>query len=296
MSPPFRGIGPALVTPLTADDQVDLARFSLLVERAIEGGVDFLVPCGTTGESAALSGEEQASVIRRTVEVSAGRVPVLAGAGSNSTRTAVALSQGAREAGADGLLIVTPYYNKPSPAGLLGHYGAIAEVGLPVIAYNVPGRTGSNVQPPVILDLAARIPALCGVKEAAGRLDQFTTLLEDRAEGFLVLSGDDDLAVDESLAGGDGLISVVANEDPAGTSRMIHAALEGEADAARAELARLLPLIEANFVESNPGPVKYAMSQMGLLDNRLRLPLAPVTELTAERVDAALRGAGLIEG
>ncbi len=291
----FRGTGPALVTPFDADGEVDLATFSDLVERQIAGGVHFLVPCGTTGESATLTATEQATVIRRTVEVAAGRIPVLAGAGSNATRTAVAFSRAAAEAGADGVLVVTPYYNKPSRDGLALHYAAVAEVGLPIVLYNVPGRTGANVTPDALDEIVRRVPSVIGVKEAAGDFGQFQELVRRRPEGFVVLSGDDDLAVGECAIGGDGLISVVANEDPAGASEMIRAARAGRLDTARAHLYRLLPLIRVNFLESNPGPVKAAMARMGLLDNRLRAPLAPVRPAVEAEVESALEHAELLD-
>ena len=292
---PFRGTGPALVTPFGADGDVDLATFSTLVERQIAGGVEFLVPCGTTGESATLTADEQAAVIRRTVEVAAGRLPVLAGAGSNATATCVALARAAAAAGADGVLVVTPYYNKPSVDGLKLHYAAVAEAGLPIVLYNVPGRTGSNVRPDALLEVVEAVPAVVGVKEAAGDFGQFQEIVRRRPDGFVVLSGDDDLALGECAAGGDGLISVVANEDPAGTSDLVRAARTGDLARARAHAARLLPLIRANFLESNPGPLKAAMARMGLLENRLRAPLAPVRPDVARTIEAALRHAELLD-
>lgn len=292
----FRGTGTALVTPFATDGTVDLATFDDLVERQIAGGVDFLVPCGTTGESATLTPAEQSALVERTVEVAAGRLPILAGAGTNSTDGAAALARGARSAGADGLLVVTPYYNKPSVDGLKLHYAAVADAaGLPLVLYNVPGRTGANVTPTALFEVAGAVPAIGGVKEAAGDLAQFQTIVQMRPEGFVVLSGDDDLAVAECAVGGDGLISVVANEDPAGTSAMIRAAREGRPGEAGRHLARLLPLIEANFLESNPGPVKAALARMGLLANRLRAPLAPVRAPVAERIEAALGHAELLD-
>lgn len=292
---PFQGTGPALVTPFLADGTIDLSVFAELVERQIAGGVDFLVPCGTTGESATLTGQEQKAVIRRTVEVAAGRLPVLAGAGSNSTRTATEFAEGARDAGADGVLVVTPYYNKPSVDGLKLHYAAVAEGGLPIVLYNVPGRTGANLVPQALWEVVGAVPAIGGVKEAAGDFAQFQELVGSRPEGFVVLSGDDDLAVAECAVGGNGLISVVANEDPAGTSAMIRAARQGQLETARGHLGRLLPLIEANFLESNPGPVKAAMARMGLLENRLRPPLAPIRADVTARLEAALAHAELLD-
>ena len=299
IDPPFRGTGPALVTPFDADGSVDLTTFADLVERQIAGGVEFLVPCGTTGESATLTAEEQASVIRRTVEVSAGRLPVLAGAGSNSTATAAQLARAAADAGADGTLVVTPYYNKPSVDGLKLHYAAIAEAGLPIVLYNVPGRTGANTTPESLFEVVDAVPSIVGVKEAAGDFGQFQEIVRRKKErdagGFLVLSGDDDLAMGQCASGGDGLISVVANEDPAGTSAMVRAARSGAMEAARAHASRLLPLIRANFLESNPGPLKAAMARMGLLENRLRAPLAPVRPEVEREIESALQHAELLD-
>jgi 4-hydroxy-tetrahydrodipicolinate synthase len=295
----FTGTGPALVTPFDADGGVDLGTFSDLVERQIAGGVEFLVPCGTTGESATLTADEQATLIRRTVEVAAGRRPVLAGTGSNATGAAAALTRAAADAGADGALVVTPYYNKPSVDGLKRHYAAVAEVGLPIVVYNVPGRTGANVTPDALAEVVEAVPSIVGVKEAAGDFGQFQEIVRRRAgfrpEGFVVLSGDDDLAVGECAIGGDGLISVVANEDPAGTSEMVRAARSGALDVARAHAARLLPLVRANFLESNPGPLKAAMARMGLLENRLRAPLAPVRPRVEQAIESALRHAELLD-
>jgi 4-hydroxy-tetrahydrodipicolinate synthase len=295
----FRGVGPALVTPMNEAGDPDLELFARHVERMLDGGVDFLVPCGTTGESATLTAEEQRAVIARCVEVAAGAVPVLAGAGSNSTATALRLARGAAEAGADGVLVVTPYYNKPSPDGLALHYTAVARAGLPIVAYNVPGRTGSNVPPAVILDIAEASsregnPGVIGVKEASGDLAPTMTLVRDRPAGFLVLSGDDDLALACAASGGDGLISVVANVDPAGTVGIVRGAMEGRLEEARAHHYRLLELIRANFAESNPGPVKEALAILGHMPHHLRLPLAPVRPPTRERVRAALAAADLI--
>lgn len=291
----FRGVGPALVTPMVEGGGVDLDGFTRHVERMLAGGVDFLVPCGTTGESATLTPSEQRAVIARCVEVAAGEVPVLAGAGSNNTADAALLARGAAEAGAQGVLVVTPYYNKPSPDGLVLHYRAVAEAGLPVILYNVPGRTGQNVPPDVILRVAREVPGVVGVKESSGDLTATMTLVRERPDGFAVLSGDDHLALAAVACGGDGIISVVANEDPAGMARIVHAAAEGDLEAAREAHYRLLPLIHANFMESNPAPVKTALSLMGKMEPHLRLPLAPVRPATREALERILKEAGLLD-
>lgn len=295
-APDLRGTGPALVTPFGPDGSIDFDRFAALVERQLEGGVDLLVPCGTTGESATLTVDEQRALVARTVDVAAGEVPVLAGAGSNATAVAAGLARNAAAAGADALLVVTPYYNKPSTDGLVLHYRTIAEAAaLPIVLYNVPGRTGANVSPDAVFEIGEAVPGIVGIKEAAGDAAQFAELVARRPPGFVVLSGDDDLAVEECAGGGDGLISVVANEDPAGTSAMIAAARSGDLDVARTHLARLAPLVSANFLESNPGPVKAAMARMGLLDNRLRAPLAPVRPDVETRIIDALRHARLLD-
>lgn len=284
----FQGVGPALVTPMQQDGGVDLDAFARHVERMLEGGVDFLVPCGTTGESVTLTPEEQRAVIGRCVEVAAGAVPVLAGAGSNSTAVAHSLAVSAAEAGADGVLVVTPYYNKPSPDGLVLHYRAVAEAGLPVILYNVPGRTATNVPPGVILRIAEEVPGVVGVKESSGDLDPLMTLVADAPAGFAVLSGDDHLALAAMACGGHGLISVVANQDPAGTVEIVHRARDGEMEAARQAHYRLLPLMRANFLESNPGPVKAALALLGRMEDHLRPPLAPVRPGTRAALKTAL--------
>lgn len=298
-TPLFHGTGPALVTPMDAAGDPDLDAFADHVSRALDGGVDFLVPCGTTGESATLTAAEQAAVIRRCVEVAAGQVPVLAGAGSNRTATAVELVRGARDAGADGVLVVTPYYNKPSPDGLVLHYRAVAGPGLPVILYNVPGRTGADVPPGVILRVAREtsegdVPGVVGVKASSGDLTPVMELVRDAPEGFAVLSGDDHLGLAHVALGGHGLISVVANEDPAGMSAVIRYGRAGEMEEARAHHYRLLELIHANFSESNPGPVKAALEIMGLMKGHLRAPLAPVRPGTRARLERALEQAGLL--
>lgn len=295
----FHGVGPALVTPMDSAGNPDLDALTRHVERMLAGEVDFLVPCGTTGESATLTPGEQRAVIERTVQVAAGAVPVLAGAGSNSTATAVALAEGAKAAGADGVLVVTPYYNKPSPDGLVLHYRAVSQVGLPVVLYNVPGRTGANVPPGVILRVADEtsggdVPGVVGVKESSGDLTPLMELVATAPEGFTVLSGDDHLALAVSAVGGHGLISVVANEDPAGTKAIDQGVCDGRMDDARRELYRLLPLMHANFLESNPGPVKAALSIMGLMDDHLRAPLAPVRPETRAALTRALEHAELL--
>jgi 4-hydroxy-tetrahydrodipicolinate synthase len=292
--PRFQGVGPALVTPMTDDGRVDLDALALHVEYMLDGGVDFLVPCGTTGESATLSPAEQKTVIRRCVEVAEGRAPVLAGAGSNNTAVAVELAKGAAEAGADGVLVVTPYYNKPGPDGLVLHYGAVAEAGLPIILYNVPGRTGANVVPEVVLRIAEEVPEVVGVKESSGSVDPVMTLVREAPSGFAVLSGDDHLGLAAVALGAHGLISVVANETPARISAIIHRAMAGQLDEARELHYRLLPLMRANFLETNPAPVKTALAILGRMGDHLRPPLAPVRPGTRAALRAALADLGAI--
>ncbi|HEX8556488.1 MAG TPA: 4-hydroxy-tetrahydrodipicolinate synthase [Pyrinomonadaceae bacterium] len=294
----MRGCATALVTPFGKDGSVDLERARALAGRQVEGGVRVLVPCGTTGESATLSAAEREAVIAAAVEVARGRARVLAGTGSNSTAHAAEQSRRAAELGADAVLVVAPYYNKPTQEGLYRHFRAVAEAvpETPVVLYNVPGRTSSNITAATTLRLARDCPNVVAVKEASGDLAQVMEILRSRPEGFLVLSGDDALTLALAALGADGLISVASNEAPELVSRMVEGALAGRWDEARELHYRLLPLMDANFVESNPGPVKAALALMGLLEENLRLPLVPVTEETRERVRGALAGLGLLEG
>ncbi len=290
----FRGTGTALVTPFGRDGSIDRERFAEHVEAQIAGGVEFLVPCGTTGEGATMTAEEQREVIALTVEAARGRAAVMAGAGGNKTDEVVSRARAAEEAGADAILSVSPYYNKPTPAGLYGHYRAIAEaVGIPVFVYNVPGRTGSNVSAGTLLRLA-EIENIAGVKEASGDLEQMMTIIAGRPAGFLVLSGDDALTLPLLAAGGDGVISVVANEAPALMSGLARAALAGDMAEARELHYKLLPLMQANFIESNPIPVKTALELMGRGAAHFRLPLAPLERNNIGTLKAALERAGLL--
>jgi 4-hydroxy-tetrahydrodipicolinate synthase len=290
----FRGTGVALVTPFAEDGSVDFELLRQHVEAQIDGGVEFLVPCGTTGEGATLEPEEQKRVIAATVEVAAGRVAVMAGAGTNDTRAVLGLARGAEEAGADAILTVSPYYNKPTPAGLVAHYGALAEaVDLPIFVYNVPGRTASNITAETLMRLA-EIQNVAGVKEASGDIEQVMTIVENRPAGFLVLSGDDALTLPLIAVGGDGLISVAANEAPKLMSDMVRAALGGDAARAQELHYRLLPLMQANFVETNPIPVKTALEMMGRMPARFRLPLVPLAQENAATLRNALEKAGLL--
>src|SRR5829696_4031886 len=293
----LRGCMTALVTPFTADGAVDEKRLRDLIEYQIAGGVRVLVPCGTTGESVTMSDEENMLVISTTVELARGRAKVIAGTGSNSTAVTIARSQAARSLGVDGVLTVAPYYNKPTQEGLYAHFRAIAESvsGLPVVIYNVPGRTSSNISAETTLRLARDVENIVAVKEASGNLSQIMEILRGRPEGFRVLSGDDAMTLAMIALGADGLVSVASNEAPAEMSRMVEAALAGRWDEARELHYKLLPLMNVNFVETSPGPAKAAMALMGLLEENLRLPLVPVEEKTRARLREVLHEAGLLK-
>jgi 4-hydroxy-tetrahydrodipicolinate synthase len=300
MSTNFRGVGVALVTPFQPDGAIDEKGLRKLVDFQIEGGTDFLVPCGTTGENPALTHEEHLRVVELTVKQAAGRVPVLAGAGSNSTTKGVDLALSALDLGADGILTITPYYNKPTPDGLLRHFGAQAEAlerrgaKLPMIMYNVPGRTGLNMSVETTLRMAREIPLIIGVKEASANLEQIMTIIRDRSEGFLVLSGDDALTLPLIAAGADGLVSVASNEVPALMKKLVQSALDGDFSSARAVHYQLLPLLTGNFLESNPGPVKAIMKMLGIIEHdTVRAPLAPVTASTRDALQRIVRECSL---
>ncbi len=291
----LRGVGVALVTPFTESGGIDFDALQRHVEGQVDGGVHMLVPCGTTGESVTMTAAEQAQVIEATVRAAAGRIPVMAGAGSNNTVTGINLVKAARDAGADAILSVSPYYNKPSQAGLIRHYEALADAsGLPTFIYNVPGRTSSNVEALTVLELA-KVDNIAGVKEASGDVEQAMDILRDRPEGFLVLSGDDSLALPLIAAGADGVISVVANEAPAQMAKLVEAALAGDFGTARDVHYRLLPLMQTNFIETNPVPVKAALEMMGKIQAHHRLPLVPLGEQNRAPLEQALREAGLLE-
>ena len=290
----FRDVGTALVTPFHTDGSLDEKAFARFVDWQITEGVNVLVPCGTTGENPALTPEEHQRVVAMTVEAAKGRVPGLAGAGSNSTPRAVELTIQAIDAGADGILTITPYYNKPTPDGLLRHFGAQAEAiekkkpGFPMIMYNVPGRTGLNMTAETTLRMAREIPNIIGVKEASGNMEQILAILRERAPGFLVLSGDDAWTLPLLAVGADGVVSVASNEVP----RLMRQMVDGRDVAIH---NRLLPLLVGNFIESNPGPAKAAMKMMGILENdTLRAPLAPMTAPSVEKLRAILRECGLL--
>jgi 4-hydroxy-tetrahydrodipicolinate synthase len=276
-TPLFRGTGTALVTPFDAHGEVDLRALASLVKFQAAAGVEAILPCGTTGESVTLSDAEQAVVIATVRERAPRRVKVIPGAGSNSTAKSIQLARAAARAGADGLLCVAPYYNKPTQEGFYRHYAEIAScTDLPIIMYNVPGRTASNMTAATTLRLAEEIPTINGIKEASGNFEQIMEILRNRPGGFGVWSGDDAVTFPMMALGADGVVSVVSNETPREFSDMVRLCLKGRYAAALRIHNRLLPLMSANFIESNPIPVKAALAMMGMIGERYRLPLVPM--------------------
>jgi 4-hydroxy-tetrahydrodipicolinate synthase len=288
------GCGTALVTPFARNGAVDEDALRRLVEWQIAEGVHFLVPCGSTGEAATMTMAEHRRVVEITVGVAAGRVAVVAGAGSNDTAKAIALSREMKAAGATHLLHVSPMYNKPPQRGIVAHFRAIADaVDLPIVAYNVPGRTGSNIEARTTLELA-KIAGVVAIKEASGNLAQIGDIIRDRPPGFAVLSGDDVLTLPIMALGGDGVISVTSNATPRPMAQLADACASGDFAAARVMHRRLLPWMAAAFVESNPIPVKAALAMMGRIENVLRLPLTPLAEVNTASVRASLVAAGAL--
>jgi 4-hydroxy-tetrahydrodipicolinate synthase len=289
------GLSAAVVTPFADDGSLDTATLERHASWLVTEGVDVLMPCGTTGESATLDDDEQRRVIAACVRAADGRAPVFAGAGANGTERSRRLAAAAAAEGADGLLLVTPYYNKPSQEGLFRHYEevAVAGGGIPVVLYNVPSRTGVNLKPETVFRLAELEPVI-GVKEASGDLDQIMTLLRDRPRGFLVLAGDDSLALAMMALGAEGVVSVAANEVPGRMKELVTAARAGDFAAARAVHYALLPLMRANFLESNPVPVKAALHLMGRMSPRVRGPLAPMVPASLQALRGVLRELDLI--
>ncbi|HUF28373.1 MAG TPA: 4-hydroxy-tetrahydrodipicolinate synthase [Gemmatimonadaceae bacterium] len=291
---PLRGCGTALVTPFTDAGAVDEPSLRALVSWQIDEGVHFLVPCGSTGEAATLTPAEHRNVVEIVVDETRGRVPVVAGAGANDTRRAIEFSRAMAEAGATHLLHVSPMYNKPPQRGIVAHFRAIAEATeLPVIVYNVPGRTGSNIEVGTTLALAA-IDGIIGIKEASGNLSQMLEIARERPPGFALLSGDDAFTLAVMAAGGEGVISVVSNATPRLMAELCNHAAAGDYRAAREVAERLLPWMQAAFIESNPIPVKAALAMMGRIRNVVRLPLVPMAEPHADAVRRALKGAGAL--
>jgi 4-hydroxy-tetrahydrodipicolinate synthase len=289
----FTGVGTALITPFTKSGALDAAAVRHLARRQVDAGVHFLVPCGTTGETPTLSAAERQQVVEICAEEAVGRALVLAGAGGYDTRDVIRGVEEMQKAGAHGILSVTPYYNKPTPDGLYHHYKAIAEsTSLPIIVYNVPGRTGCNVDPATLAHLAT-VPNIVGVKEASGNMTQMAEICQIVPPAFLVLSGDDAVTVPLMAIGGRGIISVATNEAPAEMVQMVEAAERGDFATAREWHRRLLPLMQVNFVESSPGPVKFAMAAMGLCEETYRLPMVPPRPASQEKIRAVLRAFGL---
>jgi 4-hydroxy-tetrahydrodipicolinate synthase len=292
---PFQGTGTAMITPFKSDGSVDEKALRRFVDFQIDGGIDMLLPCGTTGEGATLDDHETDRVVEIVVEQSRNRVPVIVGAGSNSTSKAVQMTKRAAKLGARGVLSVGPYYNKPTQQGYYEHFKAIAEAdGIPVVVYNVPGRTGGNIEAKTMLRLA-EIPNIVAVKEASGNLGQIMDIIRAAPHDFRVLCGDDAMAMAVVAMGGDGIVSVVSNEAPGMMTAIIDRTLEGDLAKARELHYRLLPLMNANFVESNPIPVKAALAMMGLIEENYRLPLVPLGQGSREQLGKIVEELGLLQ-
>jgi 4-hydroxy-tetrahydrodipicolinate synthase len=291
----FTGTGTALVTPFRTDGSLDEIALRSLVKRQIDAGINFLVPCGTTGESPTLAHAEHLRVVEIALEIAKGKVPVLAGAGGYNTAEVIALANELQKLGADGILSVTPYYNKPTQEGLFQHFKTIAAaVNLPIILYSVQGRTGVNIEPATVLRLS-QIPNIVGIKEASGNISQMGAILNLVPKDFLVLSGDDSLTLPLISLGGRGLISVASNEIPAEMTRLVESALSGDFAEARRLHFQYLSLMDINFVESNPIPVKAALAELGLLQPVWRLPLVAPKPENLARIHAVLESLNLLE-
>ena len=291
----LRGCGTALVTPFRSKGELEEAALRRLVSYQLQEGIDFLVPCGTTGESPTLGHEEYLRVISLVVKEAGGKVPVVAGAGGNCTRKVIDLIQAIQPLEVDGILSVSPYYNKPPQEGLYRHFRAIAEsTDLPIILYNVPGRTSSNIAPETVVRLS-KIPNIVGIKEASGNLAQVSEIVRNAGPDFRVLSGDDALALPLIGVGGVGVISVAANEAPGPMSKLVRLALENRWDEARKLNAHLLPLMQANFIETSPIPVKAALAMMGLIKEVYRLPLVPMQADNRARLEKVLYDTSLLK-
>lgn len=289
----FTGVGTALITPFTTTGAVDEAAVRRLARRQIDLGTHFLVPCGTTGEVPTLTPAERRRIVEIVVDEAGGTTPVLAGAGGYDTHEVAHAAKEMQAAGADGLLSVTPYYNRPTPEGLFAHYSVIADATpLPIIVYNVPGRTGCNVDAPTLAHLAT-IPTIIGVKEASGNMSQMADIIRAVPDDFLVLSGDDAVTVPLMAIGGRGIISVCSNQIPREMADMVEAAERGDFAGARAIHQRILGLMQVNFCESSPGPVKFSMATMGLCEERFRLPMVPPRQASKDKVLAVMRELGL---
>ncbi|HEX5071507.1 MAG TPA: 4-hydroxy-tetrahydrodipicolinate synthase [Vicinamibacterales bacterium] len=289
----FTGVGTALITPFTKGGAVDEAAVRKLAKRQVDAGIHFLVPCGTTGETPTLSPEERRRIVEICVEETRGRALVCAGAGGYDTREIVHAAREMQKAGADGLLSVTPYYNRPTPEGLYQHYKAIADATpLPIVLYNVPGRTGCNIDPATLVRLAS-IPTIVAVKEASGNVSQMAEICRSVPDDFIVLSGDDSLTLPLMAIGGRGIISVASNEVPAEMVHMVEAAEQNDFLTARRWHQKLMPIMQVNFVESSPGPVKFAMAAMGLCEEVYRLPMVSPRQASKEKVLSVLKDLGM---
>jgi 4-hydroxy-tetrahydrodipicolinate synthase len=295
MQQDWSGVGTALVTPFLASGAIDEKALRALIKRQVDGGIHFLVPCGTTGETPTLTRDERDRIVRIAVEVAAGQVPVLAGVGGYDTNEVAELAAHTETMGVQGILSVTPYYNKPTQEGLFQHYRTIAaHTSLPIIVYNVPGRTGCNVEPRTLARLAS-IPNIVGVKEASGNMTQMCEVCRAVPPAFQVLSGDDALALPLMAVGGRGLISVASNIVPDRMAKMIDLALAGDFAAAREEHTTLLPLMLVNFIESNPIPVKAGLAILGLLDEVYRLPMVPPSDASRAKIRQTLADLGMLD-
>jgi 4-hydroxy-tetrahydrodipicolinate synthase len=295
MSVDIRGCGTALVTPFRKDGSLDLDALRRLVQLQLRAGIDFLVPCGTTGETPTLEHAEYLAVVRSVVQEVAGRVPVIAGVGGNNTRKVIDLAAQVRGLGVQGILSVAPYYNRPTQEGLYQHFQAMAEsTDLPIIVYNVPARTSSNIEPPTVARLA-KIPNIIGIKEASGSIVQQMEVLAAVPPGFHVLSGDDSFTFPLMALGGVGIISVISNEIPGEMTRLAHLLLEGKLEAARQLHFSLLPLMQVNFIETNPIPVKAALAMMGMIEEVYRLPMVPMNPENRAKLEKVLAAQGLLE-
>lgn len=294
----LRGCATALVTPFRKDGSIDEECFVSLVERQIKNGVNLLVPCGTTGESVTMSEAERLQVIKLTVSTAHKRgAKVIAGTGGNNTAATIEFTRKSREAGADAALVVAPYYNKPTQAGMFAHFSEIAKSvkGFPIMLYNVPSRTSSNISAETTLQLAEAHENIVATKEASGNFSQVMEILAKRPRNFKVFSGDDATTIPLIALGADGLVSVISNEMPKEAAKMVEHALNGSFHFARKIHYKLLPLMEANFIESSPAPCKFVMSEMGLLEENLRLPLVPVSEASRKVLGETARATRLTE-
>jgi 4-hydroxy-tetrahydrodipicolinate synthase len=290
----FTGCGTAMVTPFRSNGSLDEPTLRKLVRRQIEQGIDFLVPCGTTGESPTLSREEHLRVVAITIEESSGKVPVLAGAGGNNTREVIELARECQELGADGILSVTPYYNKATQDGLYQHYKAVAaSIRIPIILYSVQGRTGVNIEPATVVRLA-EIENIIGIKEASGNITQIAEVVHRVPEKFIVLSGDDAMTLPVISLGGRGVVSVASNQIPGAMSELASLANKNDFEGARKLQRSYLPLLQVNFIEANPIPVKWAMSVMGLLEPVYRLPMVEPSAASKQKIGEVLDSVGLL--